>query len=161
MEDSFLYELYDETRKFEQWEEQDIYDSLNEAESSFFQTIDKAKQQGITPIDNGGERDVFSGGGLAGQGKVIKIARTGLEQNRRAVEAWQNIPEGAKQHVAPIHEWGEGYEWIIQSRADGRGDIEEVREALAEHGLYVPDLNGRNIGKYEGKSVLIDLGGLY
>jgi hypothetical protein len=109
-------------------------------------------------IDRGGDRDVYTGGSIAGQDKVVKIARESLMQNQNSVDVWRNMPEEAKQYVAPIHDWGDGYEWIVQSKAGGRGDVVEVGEKLSEFGYYVSDLNGENVGTYQDRTVLIDLG---
>lgn len=161
MNKNFLYELYEATQEFQNWEISDNYDSFNEAESDFFDFIDKAKSKGMVNIGRGGDRDVYRGGSIAGSNNVVKIARESLIQNENAVEIWKELPSEAKNHVAPIHSWGDGYEWIVQSEASGRGDIEVVSKNLSEYGYYVSDMNGTNIGKYNGNDVLIDLGQLH
>lgn len=158
MNTEILDELYEATYQFQNWNARD-YDSFDEAESDFFDTIDKARSKNITEINRGGERTVYSGGNLFGQDKVIKIARNGLDQNETAVQMFtEHIPEGAKDYVAKITKWSDGYEWIVQERAYGRGDTQKVGEKLAEYNLGVSDLNGQNVGKIDGRSVLIDLG---
>lgn len=160
MERKIIEEMYNQTQKFREWDSYDEYGSFSEAESDFHDTIEKAKSKGMSHIGRGGDRDVYSGGMVAGTNNVIKVARESLMQNENAVEVWKDLPEKAKEHVAPILEWSDGYEWIVQRRADGRGDIEEVAEELKSYGYYVSDMNGQNVGVYEDRSVLIDLGQL-
>lgn len=161
MDERFLSKLYERTREFENWKKEDKYDSFNEAEKALFEVISEAKSRGMNPIGRGGERDVYTGGSVAGNDKVVKISREGLAQNSNAIRVWNDMPEGAREHVAPLCNWSSGYEWLVQVRADGRGDITEVAENLSEYGYEVSDLNGTNVGMYKGKSVLIDLGQLF
>lgn len=158
MDKNFLYKLYKSTSEFQNWEREDKYSSFDEAEREFFDMIDEARSNGMNYINRGGDRDVYNGGSVAGEDKVVKIARESLMQNQNAVDVWINMPEEAKQYVAPIHDWGDGYEWIIQSKAGGRGDVVKVGEKLSEFGYYVSDLNGENVSTFEGRSVLVDLG---
>lgn len=155
-----LYELYEKTRLFENWEQREQYNSFDEAESDFFETINKAKEFGVNHISDGGSRDVYTGGEIAGDKYVIKVARSGLRQNRNAVEIMSEIPDELKPYIASVEKWGNNYEWIIQERASGRGDTRKVGEMLAKHGFSVSDLNGENVSKSlkTGNSVLIDLG---
>jgi hypothetical protein len=161
MEKKIIREVYNKTQKFQRWDNHSEYDDFSDAESDFYDTIEKARSRGMSHIGRGGERDVYSGGVVAGNNNVIKVAREGLMQNENAVEVWRNLPEDAKEHIAPILEWSDGYEWIVQRRADGRGDIEKVAEELSSYGYYVSDMNGQNVGTYKDKSVLIDLGQLH
>lgn len=161
MDKEIIQEVYNQTRKFQNWENHNEYDDFCDAESDFYDTINRAKSKGMTQIGKGGDRDVYSGGSVAGRDNVIKVARESLIQNQNAIEVWKELPEESKEHIASLLDWSEGYEWIIQHRADGRGDIKEVSDALASYGYHVSDMNGQNVGIYRGKSVLIDLGQLY
>lgn len=158
MNQEFLAEMYEQTREFQEWKRRDKYENFTEAESAFFDKIDEAKSKGMNHIGRGGERDVYSGGSVAGQDNVVKIARTGLRQNENAVNMWNEIPDDAKKYVADIVEWGDGFEWLVQKRASGRGETEKVAKNLAQFSVVTPDLNGQNVGVYQDTSVLIDLG---
>lgn len=160
MKVKFLDKIYRKTYEYNNWKQQDKFNSFNEAEDEFFDMIEEARNNGMNLIDSGGDRDVYSGGSVVGNDNVVKIARESLIQNRNAVELWNEIPDGAKEHMASITKWSNNYKWIVQERCSGRGNIEQVTEKLAEYNLYVSDMNGNNIGKKEDKSVLIDLGQL-
>lgn len=163
IDSQFCDDLFYETDAFNEVIESTQIDESEfvEAENRFEEMLSTARSRGVRKIGSGGYRDVYSGGSVAGDDCVIKISRGSLVHNEHVIELWTKcLTETAKTYVAPLVDWSPYGRWIIQKRADGRGNTKHVGENLHQEGFSVSDLNGTNVGVYNGRSVLLDMGQL-
>lgn len=97
---------------------------------------------------------------------VVKFSPRGARANRLEVQAWLTASDELKPWLAPIIDWDEvNYEWLVMARANNvkrnqdqyRADFNEVRDQIPYHiRRQVGDVHGANVGKINGKPVIID-----
>lgn len=144
-----------------QWEES--FEYVDEATNDFHAAKKRAEQLGLTEAGEGGDRLVFkatAGCSVVPEDCVVKFSKTdGTSQNLVEVEQWMRLPDEARQYVAPVIEWHDNYQFVVQRFAKPTaGNAHKVSENLASVGWTCSDIDGENVGRYNGEYVLRDLG---
>lgn len=144
-----------------QWGES--FEYADAATDDFLAAKQRAKQLGLTEAGEGGDRLVFkatAGCSVVPNDCVVKFSKSdGTSQNQVEVEQWVNLPDEVRQYVAPVVEWHDNYQFVVQRFAKPTaGNAHEVAENLASVGWACSDIDGENVGKYNGEYVLRDLG---
>lgn len=154
-----LIEVIDEYHSFSQTpkNEEESLSVVNE----YVEKLEEAEKDGLSEIGQGRDRIVFesNSGDILPKGYVLKISKGAPKQNIEAVNTWNSMGEEARKHVAPIIEWSNDYKWVIQKQAAHTAyGSKEVREKLEEEGWVCTDIRSENVGKINGRYVLMDLG---
>lgn len=123
-----------------------------------------AAAHGLRKIGHGAKRAVYALADDLVEGAsdpVLKVAYafTGYYEIRSEGVWWEEMPDRSRDCFTPVWEYGRG--WLLTARAETDVTDEDVREleaALDEVGWIGEDLKPANVGKLEGRPVLVDYG---
>lgn len=99
---------------------------------------------------------------------VVKIARNdyGRSSNYAEYNTWHNGPEDLKELLVPVDEIGDKGNYITMPLVEPAEDtdepnsiLEHIEDELHERGYGCRDLELRNVGVYQDKSVILDYDG--
>lgn len=135
---------------------------FEEAHDEYQDLLETAKSRGLYEIGEGRDRITFEvrSGSVAPNDCVVKLSKTdGTNQNREAIEIWEEMDDDARECVAPLVDWDTGYRWIVQRQASHTAyGSQEVIQRLEDAGWGCSDIRTENVGDHDGKPVLVDLG---
>lgn len=134
------------------------FDERNECEAF-------AEANGLEKIDRGMKRSIYTVDDELLDGSddcVLKVAYTltGWYENRSEVVWWEQMPDEARAHFAPI--WDQNPGWNLMPRADtdvSDDEMRRLRARLESVGWAGNDATKEeNIGKIDGVPVVLDYG---
>lgn len=137
-------------------------------------TINEAKEEyGLEVISSGQARVVIELPEEWGTGHTDCIAKIQwdphYQQTHAEIEMWQNVNGRQAALLAPLLDWSVTYEWLIMPRATMYDDltakeagniVRTLRRKLRDVGLSGTDIRRANVGRIEGRDVVIDYGNL-
>lgn len=121
--------------------------------------IDECESEGLIHLGSGTSREVFE---IPGENRIVKFHRGNPYQNRNEVSAWENAPADLKEVLLPVERYADDYGWLVMPKADSvpgtPPQIREIYDAVRPSEWNCKDKNPENLGRYQGRIVLIDYG---
>lgn len=143
----------------------DAYESGYEYIDEGVARIVFSHEGGVVKIAKSEEMVEFERQRVGAPGSLKKGACDGVKQNRREVEAYEEITDkvGETKHIVPITEYDEEYKWVIMPRVDHNADlwwgaITELKEELEELGIEIRALTSPNVGMWGDELCVMDYG---
>jgi len=117
---------------------------------------------GYSKIGSGASRDVYEKGQC-----VLKLDHIGGENNAQEIRISEKAPEELRDKIVPVVAYSDLYSWLIMPKAKTEKNLsgkeidrlaDQLDRGLLEANLKCTDFTLSNVGKLEGKPVIIDYG---